>query len=937
MSGLLARNDSAVKLSVGAALGCGQGEESSLAAEVVPEVLSLSGILAQDGVAKEGGSYVFQADGAEMLSGGRFELTRDDTLHLIGLLNSHQVDIAKRELGILLGRLNRPAVEGLTHRLFSALRRRTAEIADLEEKDLNATQKCSPAQGTRRTRRPVRRDEMSAPQEARSLPSEAPTLGKTRSEDQLGRMPDRTMSESRQLARHSSARGPISASEARLQERPTRSPRGPPPVTRCDELPQVFRRLTAPPLPGIMPGDEVVRGARAAITSSSTQPGGMWSPPPMTFGGIPASESGAPQTSAYLEALLEAHEDQTGVPATSSRRMLAEDIDPNVRRSPRVPEEKAKEIFDRLYRSGKEHRVRRRVYHELGLLVEQAKEAQTCTFEPRVPLAAYRGGQPPEGSITERLYQEGLDRIRRREELMQSAPVPTFRPQTIAALPPGMECLGQRPQGFLPEDDGGEGIEGEGITGEEGACQIEDGLVAPAFQEDQEVQEQGFVRNYEPTHVRLFREHEERLARRAQRQEANAEWRKHQYRPDISLSQASGPQVVRSSSYAGIPPLLEDVDYGAPVIATVESQARDSSLPMLNVDSPEPHEVEEAEVLLLVFSDSRMPVPQGFEEELLNDLALLGADCLNEVALHFLPGECIVAALQGPHDALTVLRDLRLFDLTVSGFRVGEVRWTKMPIFPIEDKNIMAAQNAPAFGASEAIADPGHIGLPMSAVSGGSSQETGLSFSGGRGGYHQYGIHRDQHDRRISLGTLSQRADDILPSVDHMNVRVSYGSATQMMVAPDQGHTLSREASNATLLSAASQYGVQRQFSGRLAQAAMQPPTYTPGRGGGGIIYPAELTGTQSSINFGTGILSPRLSVAGSTPQSSYVGQPTGTPGTPTAMLTQGRSTYGGPAYGGYQAQPLRSGGVISGAPMYAQPQPMIALESYPQVLRAGY
>merc|ERR1719424_705216 len=120
------------------------------------------------------------------------------------------------------------------------------------------------------------------------------------------------------------------------------------PSGKPDHLPQVFRRLTEGTASAYMASDEVVRGARAAMGMgivSPAQPGLV--SPPLTIGGVPSNEGG-PQASAYLEALLEAHECETGVPATSSRRPMAEDMDPLGQRSPRVPEEKAKEIFDRL-------------------------------------------------------------------------------------------------------------------------------------------------------------------------------------------------------------------------------------------------------------------------------------------------------------------------------------------------------------------------------------------------------------------------------------------------------------------------------------------------------------------------------------------------------------------------------------------------------------
>lgn len=110
--------------------------------------------------------------------------------------------------------------------------------------------------------------------------------------------------------------------------------------------------------------------------------------------------------------------------------------DAEIPRGRREPEAKVKEIFDRLDKSGKEHRVRRRVYHELGRLVEQAREAQQCTFEPttrqRPAHASVADG--PGCTATERLYREGLERKMRREQAILNAPVPPFRPQKRSSV-----------------------------------------------------------------------------------------------------------------------------------------------------------------------------------------------------------------------------------------------------------------------------------------------------------------------------------------------------------------------------------------------------------------------------------------------------------------------------------------------------------------------
>eukprot|EP00971_Amphidinium_carterae_P200782 3984277-Amphidinium_carterae.1 len=136
---------------------------------------------------------------------------------------------------------------------------------------------------------------------------------------------------------------------------------------KSDELPPVFRRLTAPTCRGT---EEMAR-AREALASASS-PDINRTQCAMTIGGILAERSdnnntavlassgmvrspSGPKVSEYLEQLLEAHELDAGLPAGVRRPLGIEDIDPTTRQVQRVPEEKAREIFDRLYRSGKEH------------------------------------------------------------------------------------------------------------------------------------------------------------------------------------------------------------------------------------------------------------------------------------------------------------------------------------------------------------------------------------------------------------------------------------------------------------------------------------------------------------------------------------------------------------------------------------------------------
>eukprot|EP00928_Gymnodinium_smaydae_P053581 TRINITY_DN3753_c0_g2_i1.p1 TRINITY_DN3753_c0_g2~~TRINITY_DN3753_c0_g2_i1.p1 ORF type:complete len:977 (+),score=172.56 TRINITY_DN3753_c0_g2_i1:195-3125(+) len=409
------------------------------------DVLGVSGLLAQEHA--ETGLFTLSVDGAYhrgVSDGpeGCFELDRDDTMQLIGLLNSPEIDIAKRELAVLLKRLQRPAVEGVAHRLFAALARRGGFVADV---------------GARRAR------------SARAAGGGASTPGSPHSADGV--------------------RQPRGSGGALWR------------TANDDEaLPSVFRRLTASAL---------------------------------------MQESASDTSTLRSFEVLSARENERGL-SPPALTPLGEEEKAIERRSPRVSEEKAREIFDRLYQSGKEHRVRKRVYQELGMLVERAREAQDCTFEPRVPLAARRD-QNQEGSVTERLYRESMERRRRREELALNAPSPPFRPQTTASRARRERAEGINP--LSPRDTLAEGSDDEN-NGRDAGLDGLDGSQLPL----------GSPSRGEPTHVRLFREHEERKARHLLRQDLYAEWRKHPYRPDISSSQASGPLVLpRQHSMSGLP------------------------------------------------------------------------------------------------------------------------------------------------------------------------------------------------------------------------------------------------------------------------------------------------------------------------------------------------------------------------------------------------
>jgi len=280
---------------------------------------------------------------------------------------------------------------------------------------------------------------------------------------------------------------------AGLQDQSPRSPRD-------GKMPQVFRRLTAPATP---PSEQMARIAVANMGANKAQ---------VSFGG-PLAES--TDASGYLDALLEAHQADVAT--------RGEDIGNFVKQSPRVSEDKAREIFDRLYKNGKDARIRRRVYAELGLLVEQAKEAQMCTFEPQLPLARYPDGFQPHESINERLYRDSFDRRRRREEAKQSVPMPPFRPNMSVN-----STTSRRSEGMSPRDTLSDAGFGDSMS---------------------RVPTDGSMVRKSSTHERLFRDHADRKARQAHREDVLADWRKHTFKPDIATSQATGPVVARTASF----------------------------------------------------------------------------------------------------------------------------------------------------------------------------------------------------------------------------------------------------------------------------------------------------------------------------------------------------------------------------------------------------
>lgn len=430
---------------------------STLAAEV----LSFPGLLAQQGASAEASTFTFQVDDED--SAEQFELRRADTLHFIGLMNadsSQPCSSAREELRELLSRLERGAVEGLTQRLFLALRRR--EMAREGERG-----EARGNSGRRELQRQLSMPPASKEQSTPRLRSTDATPRKV--EDIFRKLKSQNLGRETLKRREPKAEDELSQSNA-ASTASHGSPRLSGPLG-------VFRRLTAA---SSLSNEE--RQKSLSLLASA---------PPMAplhpiHPGVSSGEASARSTS-LLEQVLAARQQSTA-------RMIADELASQSCRSARVSEAQAQEIFDRLCRAGREQTIRRRVYTELGLLVEQTQKTIPV---PRVPHAQYKGGIQPQGCITDRLYRDGLDRKRRLNELVLHAPAPTFRPQLISAP--------------LGNDD-------------------------PHYAA-------------ESAYSRLFRDHELRKRRQEKRKDQE-EHLKYTFRPDISSSQATGPQIQRSSGGA---------------------------------------------------------------------------------------------------------------------------------------------------------------------------------------------------------------------------------------------------------------------------------------------------------------------------------------------------------------------------------------------------
>lgn len=431
----------------------GRREPHGGAPSLSDRVLQVSEVIEQG----EDGPYTFVVDTNDP-DASEFTLAKDDCLSVIGLLNSPDFDSARRQIRQVLSKLERPAVEGLALRFYLALKRQEQELAALSMRSHSrrpqtsqrpqAAQRpesrgMSPVEPTPQARDRLRRQDQPTPQSHRE-----------------GWQSERgsSMERMENSERRTNSSEPAPARNGTPQRVPDAQQRNG--STGRRDLPEVFKRLTGQPKISDTP--ESTNGAEGELARDTA--------------------------STYLKSLLEAYRQSPEKGISDSLDDRRED---RTRKSPRVPEAQAQQIFDRLYNSAKEFRVRQRVYQEFGMMAEEALNAQSCTFEPQVSSSGRAGDTR---QIADRLHKEGAARRARREELQAKAVVPSFRPQLKSKAQPDV------------------------------------------------------VPRQESTYVRLFRENEARKKRQEIRQEEMADWKKHEYRPDIAKSQASGPQIQRAQS-----------------------------------------------------------------------------------------------------------------------------------------------------------------------------------------------------------------------------------------------------------------------------------------------------------------------------------------------------------------------------------------------------
>lgn len=306
----------------------GEGTAEVSHSGLASEVLQISNLLAQQSSNKSGGSYKFSMnDFEDGDSNESFELNRDDALQLIGVLNSRERDIAKRELSSLLARLDRRAVEGIVRRLYATLQRKNQEIAQLETEAAGSKKIKGPGAGrsTSLPGQPKRRlqsprgdsqtlpgavesqskDSLVAPRSPRDSCASG-TLFSPRRAKEGGQYQSFKAMQEQQQAEY------LKFLQERAGCRPEEgSPRGSASPRDSARMPQVFRRLTAPATP---PSDQMARIAVAHMGANKAQ---------VSFGGALAESSDASQ---YLDALLEAHHSEVAA--------RAEDLTTYIKQSP---------------------------------------------------------------------------------------------------------------------------------------------------------------------------------------------------------------------------------------------------------------------------------------------------------------------------------------------------------------------------------------------------------------------------------------------------------------------------------------------------------------------------------------------------------------------------------------------------------------------------
>lgn len=338
----------------------------------------------------EDGLYKLKADPAEAGDSGEFSLDQDDFLMVIGNLNSSDGDSARRSFRQLLGRLDRPAMEGLAFRFYSALREQERELAGLRSHVRHGGRQGVPKfhEGNKSKRREPSPHHHGAEQ----------------------------------------PKGDIAASQ----------------VPPDDDLPDVFKRLTqrpeipdlpvhtAVPLP-TAPAPFVeyyLPDEKKNIDQDSKAEEEVFFKSPT----VPEAEA-----QRIFDRLHKSATYPKSLHLAQRKIDHAQKVEDDCgRRSPRLPETEAQQVFDRLHKSAKEVRVKKRTDVDFGIMAEEVRSGQSisslsCT--PPLPGDALLNNQSVRISnksateATERLYKESTALRQRRQELQANAPRPSFRPQ----------------------------------------------------------------------------------------------------------------------------------------------------------------------------------------------------------------------------------------------------------------------------------------------------------------------------------------------------------------------------------------------------------------------------------------------------------------------------------------------------------------------------